>query len=161
MLKHALLFFQLSLQDVVPVLDLPAPPDGGWGWIIVAASFFSNFVLDGIAYSFGVLLVPLVEHFDSTRRVSRDASDINCDLFSLFRSSVSWVGSLLCGVYLSSGPIVGGLVNKFGCRPVCIAGGIFSCVALLLSTLSKAKELFNPKASSYYHFLILFRMLAC
>ena len=36
--------------------------------------------------------------------------------------TVSWVGSLLCGVYLMSGPIVGGLVNRFGCRPVCIAG---------------------------------------
>ena len=61
-------------------------------------------MLDGIAYTFGVLLEPLVNSFDSNR------------------STVSWVGSLLCGVYLMSGPIVGGLVNKFGCRAVCIAG---------------------------------------
>ena len=66
-LLQVFLFFQLSLQDVVPVLDLPAPPDGGWGWVIVAASFLCNFVLDGIAYSFGVLLPPLVEYFDSSR----------------------------------------------------------------------------------------------
>ena len=46
----------------------------------------------------------LVTHFDSNK------------------STVSWVGSLLCGLYMSSGPIVGGLVNKFGCRAVCIAG---------------------------------------
>ena len=59
---------------------------------------------DGIAYTFGVLLEKLVVHFDSNR------------------ATVSWVGSLLCGVYLMSGPIVGGLVNKFGCRPVCILG---------------------------------------
>ena len=26
------------------------------------------------------------------------------------------VGSLLCGVYMLVGPLVGGLVNKFGCR---------------------------------------------
>ena len=49
---------------------------------------------------------------------------------------MSWVGSLLCGVYLMSGPIVGGLVNKFGCRPVCIAGSVIACAGLALSTLS-------------------------
>ena len=66
----------------------------------------NNFISDGIAYTFGVLLPPLVEHFDSNR------------------GTVAWVGSLLCGVYLMSGPIVGGLVNKFGCRLVCICGSI-------------------------------------
>ncbi len=49
---------------------------------------------------------------------------------------MSWVGSLLCGLYMGSGPVVGGLVNKFGCRTVCIAGGIISCLSMLLSTLS-------------------------
>ena len=56
------------------------------------------FHITGIAYVFGLILVPLVEHFSSDR------------------ASVSWVGSLLCGVYMLVGPIVGGLVNKFGCR---------------------------------------------
>jgi len=32
------------------------------------------------------------------------------------RSTVSWVGSLLAGVYMTTGPIVGALVNKYGCR---------------------------------------------
>ena len=41
----------------------PAPPDGGWGWIIVAASFLCNMVLDGIGYSFGILLAPLMKHY--------------------------------------------------------------------------------------------------
>ena len=63
-------------------------------------------ILDGIAYCFGVLLTPLCKYFDSDP------------------GTVSWVGSLLCGVYLMSGPVVGGLVNKFGCRPVCIAGNV-------------------------------------
>ena len=60
----------------------------------------------------------LVTHFDSNK------------------STVSWVGSLLCGLYMSSGPIVGGLVNKFGCRPVCIAGSLIACAGIALSTLS-------------------------
>ena len=39
------------------------PPDGGWGWVIVAASFLCNMVLDGIGYSFGILLTPLMNHY--------------------------------------------------------------------------------------------------
>jgi len=117
---------QLNLADVAnkdepvcaPLVDLPPPPDGGWGWVICFASFMCNLILDGLAYSFGVLLPPLVKDFDSNR------------------GTVSWVGSLLCGVYLMSGPIVGGLVNKFGCRFVCILGSVVACIGIGLSTLS-------------------------
>jgi MCP family monocarboxylic acid transporter-like MFS transporter 14 len=80
-------------ETVVPLVELPAPPDGGWGWVICLASFLCNTVLDGIAYSFGILLESLVIHFHSSR------------------SSVAWVGSLLAGVYMASGPIVAGLVS--------------------------------------------------
>ena len=73
--------------------DIPGPPDGGWGWVVCFASFMCNFMVDGIAYSFGILLGPLVEHFECSR------------------STISWVGSLLCGIYMASGPIVGGLVS--------------------------------------------------
>ena len=31
------------------------PPDGGWGWFIVAASFMGLFISDGIVYSFGLI----------------------------------------------------------------------------------------------------------
>ena len=105
-------------DQILPVIDLPPPPDGGWGWVICFASFMCNLILDGIAYTFGVFLEPLVNSFESNS------------------STVAWVGSILCGVYLTSGPIVGGLVNKFGCRPVCITGSLIACVGMALSTLS-------------------------
>jgi len=98
--------------------NVPLPPDGGWGWVVVFASFMCNMILDGISYTFGILLKPLVEDFHS------DAG------------TVSWVGSLLCGIYMLSGPIVGGLVNKFGCRPVCMVGAVVSWIAFSVSTLS-------------------------
>ena len=72
----------------------------------------------GIAYIFGVLLQPLVAQFDSPR------------------STVAWVGSLLCGVYQLSGPLVGGLVNRFGCRTVCIAGSCIAFASFALSVFS-------------------------
>lgn len=81
-----------------PLIDdaVALPPDGGWGWVVCMAGFFCNLVLDGIAYSFGILLTPLVMHFTSDE------------------STVAWVGSLLCGMYMMSGPLVGGLVNRWG-----------------------------------------------
>jgi len=97
---------------------VPVPPDGGWGWVVVLASFTCNLILDGIAYTFGVLLNPLVKDFHSDS------------------ATVSWVGSLLCGTYMLSGPLVGGLVNRFGCRPVCMVGAVVAWIAISLSTLS-------------------------
>jgi MFS family permease len=35
-----------------------------------------------------------------------------------------------------SGPVVGGLVNKYGIRVSCMSGAVVSCVAFALSTLS-------------------------
>ena len=82
-----------SPAKTIPLEEIPPPPDGGWGWVVCVASFMCNLILDGIAYSFGILLEPLVNHFQSDN------------------STISWVGSLYCGLYMSSGPIVGGLVS--------------------------------------------------
>jgi len=100
------------------VEEVPLPPDGGWGWLIVLSSFMCNLILDGIAYVFGLLLPAMVLTYDSNR------------------ATVSWVGSLLCGVYMLAGPLVGGLVNKFGCRPICIFGAILSWASFSLSVMS-------------------------
>ncbi|XP_055547555.1 monocarboxylate transporter 2 isoform X4 [Wyeomyia smithii] len=98
--------------------DMPPPPDGGYGWVIVFASFMCNMIVDGIAYTFGVFLNDFVQYFGEGK------------------GTVAWVGSLLSGMYLSAGPVVSALANKYGCRAVCIAGSIISCVAFALSTLS-------------------------
>ena len=34
--------------------------DGGWGWLVVLACFLINFVIDGVTYSFGMLMEPLM-----------------------------------------------------------------------------------------------------
>ncbi|XP_034252721.1 monocarboxylate transporter 3 isoform X3 [Thrips palmi] len=98
--------------------DLPPPPDGGYGWVVVFASFMCNMIVDGIAYTFGIFLQKFADHFHESP------------------GTVSWVGSLLSGVYLSAGPIVSALTNKYGCRAVCIAGSIIGCAAFVLSTFS-------------------------
>lgn len=98
--------------------DLPQPPDGGYGWVIVFASFMCNMIVDGIAYTFGIFQPEITSHYDSTL------------------SETAWVGSLLSGMYLSAGPVVSALCNKFGCRAVCISGGIISTFAFVICIFS-------------------------
>ena len=43
------------------------PPNGGWGWVVVAASFFCLCVLDGISYTFGMFLAPLMKDMECGR----------------------------------------------------------------------------------------------
>lgn len=65
--------------------DVPAPPDGGYGWVIVFASFMCNMIVDGIAYTFGIFLGEFVIYFQTGT------------------GTASWVGSLLSGMYLCAG----------------------------------------------------------
>ncbi|XP_060523982.1 monocarboxylate transporter 3 isoform X2 [Cylas formicarius] len=105
-------------EDIIYYNDLPPPPDGGYGWVVVFASFMCNLIVDGIAYTFGVFLTPMMNHYGETK------------------GKTAWVGSLLSGMYLSAGPLVSALTNKFGCRAVCISGGLLSTVAFVLSIFS-------------------------
>lgn len=64
----------------------PTPPDGGWGWVVVVASFVSNMIVDGILYTFGILYVELQIEFPDVGR-----------------GQIALIGSLLGGVYLIGG----------------------------------------------------------
>ena len=66
-------------------LHLPVAPDGGWGWAVLAASFLTNFIVDGICYTFDIIYQPLKETFNTDR------------------SETALVGSLLVGMYLIVG----------------------------------------------------------
>ncbi|XP_023341712.1 monocarboxylate transporter 12 isoform X2 [Eurytemora carolleeae] len=98
--------------------DPYAPPDGGWGWVVMIASFICNLVLDGIAYTFGIFLIPLMEHF------------------GVQKGPMSLVGSVLAGTIQLVGPFVAVLVNKFGTRVVCIAGAVISATGFFASTFA-------------------------
>ena len=41
-----------------------ADPDGGLGWLVVLACFMTNFVIDGVTYSFGMLMKPLMAEME-------------------------------------------------------------------------------------------------
>ena len=39
------------------------PPDGGWGWAVVFASFIAHCIADGMAFSFGIFYMTLKDSF--------------------------------------------------------------------------------------------------
>ncbi|XP_054166022.1 monocarboxylate transporter 12-B-like [Oppia nitens] len=93
-------------------------PDGGYGWVIVLASFCCNLTVDGICYTFGLFFNHFVDSYGSSKAMTALA------------------GSLLSGCYMTAGVFVSGLTNRYGCRPITIIGSIISCLAFITSTLA-------------------------
>ncbi|XP_060086227.1 monocarboxylate transporter 9-like [Ylistrum balloti] len=106
----------LSEEDVIA-------PDGGWGWVVCFGSFITNFVLDGTMFSFGVLLIDLLEFFGETK------------------SKTSWVGSALVGMSMMVGPFVSLLLRKFSIRAVTITGAAVAACGFIVSIFSPNIEL--------------------
>nr|CAD7588946.1 unnamed protein product [Timema genevievae] len=117
------------------------PPDGGWGWVIVTASFFCNLIVDGIIFTFGMFLNDIQREFGGSK------------------SKVAVVGSLLAGFYLMAGtyvskdaaihfsalgmvqsPFVSALANRYGFRLVTILGSILGTVGFLASSFATDVE---------------------
>jgi hypothetical protein len=68
--------------------------EGGWGWVVVAASLACLCLLDGVSYSFGVLLSPLMAELQAGR------------------VGVAAAGSLQAGIYALAGLCVAKLVAR-------------------------------------------------
>jgi len=95
----------IQLGEAVATFTV-VPPDGGWGWVIAAASFCCNIVVDGIIFSFGMFL-----------------GDIG-RAFGVSKAEVSIVGSLLAGFYLMVGKwhparTLSALLNSSFCTSRC------------------------------------------
>nr|CDS34258.1 monocarboxylate transporter [Hymenolepis microstoma] len=106
---------QVIRPDTHPEAFVPVPPDGGWGWVVVFAAFFTNLIIDGIYVSFGIMVTDLVDHFNSTV------------------ATVMLMGSLLLGVYQIVGPVAAGMVNRFGCRAVGMFGAVLATLSMFIS----------------------------
>ena len=90
-------------------------PDGKWGWVIVGASFFVSFFMDGVTYALGTFLTPFVEQYNVTH------------------AEASIVHSLLPAVTFLSGPIASVFTDKYGCLWTTVIGGVIASAGFLLS----------------------------
>ncbi|KAL1491788.1 hypothetical protein ABEB36_012332 [Hypothenemus hampei] len=103
-------------------IEVVVPPDGGWGWVIVFASFMCNVIVDGIIFSYGMFLEGIAIEFGVTR------------------ARAALVGSLMSGFYLIVGPFASAIANKFGFRLVAILGSVLGAIAFVLSSFATNVE---------------------
>jgi len=76
---------ELPTDVEIEQLTPPLTPDGGWGWMVVVATFVSNLIVDGVAYTFGIIMPELIDFFGSSK------------------GKTALVGSMISGVYLIVG----------------------------------------------------------
>ncbi|XP_070557441.1 monocarboxylate transporter 10-like [Ptychodera flava] len=103
-------------------------PEGGWGWVVCFASFWTNATVFGINNCFGVLLVAIL---DDPQLQKSGANVFN----------TAWVGSLTVfmtffGTYMTSI-----LTDRFGCRRTAFAGSIIAFVGCLTSSFATRLEI--------------------
>ncbi|XP_043247652.1 uncharacterized protein LOC122394681 isoform X2 [Amphibalanus amphitrite] len=98
-------------------------PDGGWGWVVVAASFVVNMIADGIGFSFGVFFVEFLRSFGASK------------------GTTAWLGSIFLALPLLLGPLASSLVDRFGCRRCTVAGSLLASAGFLLSYFANSMEL--------------------
>lgn len=103
-------------------MDEARPPDGGWGWVVVAAAFMVNLIADGITFSFGVIFHEFLLYFGETK------------------ATTLWIGSLFMAMPLLSGPIASFLTDRYGCRKVTIAGSILATMGFVISYFATSMD---------------------
>jgi MFS family permease len=96
----------------------PIPQDGGYGWVILIGCFIISFIVDGVMYSFGILLPYIAEQYQ------------------IEQSQASLLTSLYTGFLFLSGPVVAGLSNALGIRAVVIGGAAVTGITFVACAFS-------------------------
>jgi len=98
--------------------SIPGAPDGGFGWVVVAASFFVNMIADGVTFSFGVMFDEFQNEFDCSK------------------AKVAGVVSVFHALPLLSGPAATWLSDRYGCRNVTVVGSVMASIGFLAAAFS-------------------------
>ncbi|KAF9972124.1 hypothetical protein BGZ73_004797 [Actinomortierella ambigua] len=97
----------------------PVPPDGGYGWVVVAACFLNNFAMLGIMFSWGIF-----------------QQEYTKNLFPGQVSAVSWIGTLAFGCMYMLGSVCSMFAAKIGYRKMVLTGSIFVSGSLVAASFA-------------------------
>ncbi|XP_076806973.1 monocarboxylate transporter 13-like isoform X1 [Clavelina lepadiformis] len=102
--------------------------DGGWGWMVLIGSFFTQAFMAALYFSYGVVTESWIREFNSST------------------ATTALVGSTASGFTSMTAPIGSFLVNRWGCRTSNMLGAALVTLGLFLC--SQAKSL--PEIFVYY-----------
>lgn len=95
-------------------------PDGGWGWIVVLASFLTHSIVEGCVHSYGVLNSEFL------------------DVFGESKGKTAIIGSLLLSFGQLNGPVASILTDKYGCRFTTILGSVILSLGFFASAFAQS-----------------------
>ncbi|KAI9024567.1 major facilitator superfamily domain-containing protein [Hyaloraphidium curvatum] len=98
-------------------------PDGGYGWVVVAACFLNYTFCMGLIYGYGVY----------ARTYYYDGVFPGANMFQ-----ISWAGSIASATQFLVGPFAGSLADRWGQRQTCLLGGAVLVAAFVLASFSTA-----------------------
>lgn len=95
-------------------------PDGGWGWAVLLGCF----AITGFSYAFpkavSVFFKELIREF------------------GVGYSDTAWISSILLAMLYGTGPLCSVCVNRFGCRPVMLVGGLLASLGMVVAAFCRS-----------------------
>uniref|UniRef100_A0A4W5M8A5 Monocarboxylate transporter 12 n=1 Tax=Hucho hucho TaxID=62062 RepID=A0A4W5M8A5_9TELE len=98
------------------------PPDGGWGWMIVAGCFLVTVCTRAVTRCISIFFVEFQMHFGADY------------------SGTAWIHSLVDCTTMLCAPLGSFIGNRLSCRIVVILGGFLSSIGLVLSSFATSLE---------------------
>ncbi|XP_052347631.1 monocarboxylate transporter 12-B-like [Oncorhynchus keta] len=113
---HAAAMAQGKKRPAVP------PPDGGWGWMIVAGCFLVTVCTRAVTRCISIFFVDFQMHFGTDY------------------SGTAWIHSLVDCTTMLCAPLGSFIGNRLSCRIAVILGGFLSSIGLVLSSFATSLE---------------------
>ncbi|GFR84407.1 monocarboxylate transporter [Elysia marginata] len=111
-------------------------PDGGWGYVVMMSAFLVCFIVDGMTYTFGILLGDLEEAFQRPKSQITLAGSIQVGAYLMIAHRYNQISPKIRQSYrhnYATGPVASAVTNAYGCRKVMIAGSLISSCAYITS----------------------------
>ncbi|XP_067466713.1 monocarboxylate transporter 12-B-like isoform X1 [Thunnus thynnus] len=98
------------------------PPEGGWGWMIVAGCFLASICIRAVTRCVSMFFVEFQLHFDKDY------------------STTAWIHSLVDSTTMLCAPLGGFLGSRLSIRTTVILGGVLASTGLVLSSFASSLE---------------------
>ncbi|KAM4615794.1 monocarboxylate transporter 13 [Polymixia lowei] len=93
------------------------PPDGGYGWVVVASAFLVMGLTAAVLKNFGLFFLEIQKHF------------------GVLTSTTSWITSTAIAMFHVAAPVASALSVQFSHRVVIIIGGLLTTSGMILASL--------------------------